>query len=129
MTSIYYVIAADLVVILHLGFVCFVILGGLLVLKWRRVLFLHIPVVIWGALLEFQGWVCPLTPLEQYFREMANQSGYTGGFVEHYLLSLLYPSNLTREIQVLLGVFVVVLNLIIYGWVIARLIRTKSNAG
>jgi hypothetical protein len=129
MNNIYYEIAAYLVIILHLSFVCFVILGGLLVLKWRRVVFLHIPAVIWGALIELQGRVCPLTPLEQYFMKMANQGGYTGGFIEHYLLSILYPSNLTREIQVMLGVFVIVLNLVIYGWLAARLIRSKSKAG
>lgn len=128
MNSIYYAIAAVLVVIVHLGFVCFVVLGGFLVLKWRRVLFLHIPAVIWGALIEFQGWVCPLTPLEQFFRQMANQGGYTGGFIEHYLLAILYPSNLTREIQVFLGLFVLVLNLAIYCWVSTRLIRGKRYA-
>ena len=122
-----YLIAADLLVVLHLAFVGFVVLGGLLVLKWRRVLYLHIPAAVWGALIEFQGWICPLTPLEQYLRQMGDQKGYSGGFVEHYLLSILYPEGLTADLQIILGVFVVAINIALYGWLIARKLRKKKG--
>jgi len=122
-----YLIAADLLVVLHLAFVGFVVLGGLLVLKWRRVLYLHIPAAVWGALIEFQGWICPLTPLEQHLRQMGDQKGYSGGFVEHYLLSILYPEGLTADLQIILGVFVVAINIALYGWLIARKLRKKKG--
>ncbi|MBN2397702.1 MAG: DUF2784 domain-containing protein [Deltaproteobacteria bacterium] len=115
-----YWIAAQLVVILHVGFVCFVVLGGCLVWRWRWVLFLHIPAILWGALIEFRGWICPLTPLEQWLRRAAGQAGYSGGFIEHYLLPVLYPSVLSREMQVFFGTGVVVINVIVYGWLIIR---------
>lgn len=123
----FYLIAANLLVILHLGFVCFLILGGFLVLKWKRTLYLHIPAAVWGALIEFQGWMCPLTSLEQQLRKMGYQSGYSGGFIEHYILPLLYPSFLTSDIQVVLGTFVIIINILIYGWVIMQLIRRKKG--
>jgi len=115
-----YWLAAQLVVILHAGFVCFVVLGGCLAWRWRWVLFLHIPAVLWGALIEFRGWICPLTPLEQWLRRAAGQAGYSGGFIEHYLLPVLYPSALSREMQVFLGTCVVVINIVVYGWLIIR---------
>lgn len=123
----FYLIAANLLVILHLGFVCFLILGGFLVLKWKRTLYLHIPAAVWGALIEFQGWMCPLTSLEQQLRKMGYQSGYSEGFIEHYILPLLYPSFLTSDIQVVLGTFVIIINILIYGWVIMQLIRRKKG--
>jgi len=116
----FYIITANTIVCLHLGFVCFVVLGGLLVLKWRRLIFLHLPAAVWGALIEYQGWLCPLTPLEQHLRQAGNQAGYSGGFIEHYLLALLYPDYLDREMQIVLGTFVVVVNLAVYGWIIWR---------
>ena len=116
----FYIITANTIVCLHLGFVCFVVLGGLLVLKWRRIIFLHLPAAVWGALIEYQGWLCPLTPLEQHLRQAGNQAGYSGGFIEHYLLALLYPDYLDREMQIVLGTFVVVVNLAVYGWIIWR---------
>jgi len=115
-----YWFAAHLVLILHLGFVCFVVLGGFLAWRWRWIVFLHIPAVLWSALIEFRGWICPLTPLEQRFRQAAGEAGYAGGFVEHYILPVLYPSALTRDIQLLLGICVVVINLAAYGWLIVR---------
>jgi len=115
-----YWLAAQLVVILHAGFVCFVVLGGCLAWRWRWVLFLHIPAILWGALIEFRGWICPLTPLEQWLRRAAGQAGYSGGFIEHYLLPVLYPSVLSREMQVFLGTCVVVINIVVYGWLIIR---------
>ena len=94
--------------------------GGFLVLKWRTLAFFHVPCATWGALIEFTGWVCPLTPLEVYLRELGGTAGYQGGFLDHYLLSLIYPHDLTRRAQVLIGVAVLVINLVAYGLVLAR---------
>jgi hypothetical protein len=115
---------ADLIVVLHFAFVLFVVLGGLLVLRWPRLAYVHVPVAVWGVLIEFAGWICPLTPLEKKLREAAGDAGYEGGFIEHYILPVLYPSALTRNIQLLLGTIVLVLNLSIY----AHLIRRKLAA-
>ena len=109
-----------LVVGFHFLFVLFVVLGGLLVLRWPWVAYLHLPAAVWGALIEFGGWVCPLTPLEQSLRRSAGDAGYSGGFIEHYILPLLYPSALTRHLQILLGVLVLALNLAIYGLLLRR---------
>jgi uncharacterized membrane protein YhhN len=111
---------ADLVVALHFLFVVFVVLGGLLVLRWPKVAYLHIPTAVYGAAIEFFGWVCPLTPLENSLRREAGQAGYSGGFIEHYILPVLYPSALTREIQLLLGFLVIALNVAIYAYVVRR---------
>ena len=119
-------LAADLLVIAHFAFICFVVLGGLLVLKWPRLAVIHIPAAAWGALVEFQGWLCPLTPLEQHFRSAAGAAGYTGSFIEHYLLPVIYPAGLTRELQLQLGVFVVTVNAVIYGWLLARQLRNRK---
>ena len=107
--------AADFVVILHFLFVFFVIFGGLLVLRWPKLAYLHLPVAVYGVLIEFVGWVCPLTPLEKRLRESAGQQGYEGGFVEHYILPVLYPSGLTRGVQLVLGALVIIINLTIYA--------------
>jgi Protein of Unknown function (DUF2784) len=115
-----YRILADITVGLHLLFVCFVVAGGLLVLRWPRLAWVHIPAAIWGALIEFAGWVCPLTPLEQTLRNAAGEAGYRGGFIEHYLLPVLYPGGLTRGIQIGLGMAVVVLNVLVYGYLFRR---------
>jgi hypothetical protein len=111
---------ADLVVLVHFLFVVFVVAGGLLVLRWPRMAYLHLPVVVYGAAIEFFGWICPLTPLENSLRHQAGQSGYSGGFIEHYLLPVLYPSALTREIQLLLGFVVVGVNLAVYAYAVRR---------
>jgi uncharacterized protein DUF2784 len=106
---------ADLVLIVHLSFIVFVIFGGLLALKWHKAIWIHIPCAIWGALIEFFGWICPLTYLENYFREIANVSRYETSFIQHYLLPIIYPPGLTTDIQILLGVIVIVMNFIIYS--------------
>jgi hypothetical protein len=111
---------ADLVVVIHFCFVLFVILGGLLVLRWPRLAYLHLPAATWGVLIEVAGWVCPLTPLEQSLRLKAGEQGYSGSFIEHYVLPLLYPSALTRTIQVVLGIIVIAVNLGIYGYLLRR---------
>jgi hypothetical protein len=116
----YYAIAADLLLVIHLGFVCFVVAGGLLVLKWRRFMLLHLPAVVWGALIEFQGWLCPLTPWEQQLRQAAGQTGYQGSFLGHYLLPVLYPAGLDRDMQLIFGSMVIAINAVVYGWLILR---------
>ena len=107
---------ADLALILHFLFILFVIFGGLLVFKWSRFVCVHIPCTIWGALLEIYRWSCPLTYLENYFRKQAGISGYPGGFIENYLLPIIYPAELTANIQLTLGIIVIVINLVIYGY-------------
>jgi hypothetical protein len=120
-------LAADLVLVVHLAFVLFVVLGGLLVM-WRRWLAtLHLPAVLWGASLEFFGWICPLTPLEQELRRAAGQAGYSGGFIEHYILPVLYPPGLTPQVQSLLGALVLGINGLIYALLIMRWRRTRSR--
>jgi uncharacterized membrane protein YhhN len=115
-----YRILADVVVGLHFLFVVFVVAGGLLVLRWPKLAYLHVPVAVYGAAIEFVGWICPLTPLENSLRRQAGEAGYSTGFVEHYLLPVLYPSALTRDIQLLLGVAVIAINLSIYVSVFRR---------
>ncbi len=110
-----YQLAADAVVFLHLVFILFVVLGGVLVLRWRWLMILHLPAVTWGAVVELLHLYCPLTPLENALRERAGAQGYRGDFVEHYLVPLIYPSGLTPQIQVWLGVTVVLINLGGYG--------------
>jgi len=114
---------ADLVVIFHFAFVMFVVLGGLLALRWPKVAYVHLPIAAYGALIELVGWICPLTPLEKQLRETAGLEGYPGGFVEHYILPVLYPAGLTRGVQLWLGGLVLGLNLLIYGFVLRR--RTR----
>jgi hypothetical protein len=105
--------------------VLFVVLGGLLVLQWPGVAYLHIPAAAYGAAIEFAGWVCPLTPLENWLRRRAGGTGYSGSFIEHYILPVLYPTALTRDIQLILGLLVIAANLIIYAYVIRRLSRSR----
>ena len=120
-------IAADLVVLTHFTFVLFVVFGALLALRWPRVIFLHLPAATWGALIEFQGWICPLTPLENRLRSLGGQAGYAGGFIEHYLLPLLYPAGLTRPAQLVLGTTVVAINGLLYGLVWLKWRRARSR--
>jgi hypothetical protein len=120
-----YRLAADAVLLLHLAFVVFVVLGGVLVLRWRKVAWVHLPAAAWGALVEFSGWICPLTPLEIALRQAAGDAAYAGDFVEHYIVALLYPESLTRDLQVTLGVAVVLLNAAIYGAVLLRQLRCQ----
>jgi hypothetical protein len=113
-------VAATAVLAVHGVFILFVVAGGLLVL-WRPwVAVPHLLAAAWGAAISFGGWICPLTPLENHFRQQAGMAGYQGGFIEHYLLALIYPDGLTRSVQIGLGVAVIALNVIIYGWVVRR---------
>jgi hypothetical protein len=106
---------ADAVVLFHLAFVAFAVAGGLLVLRWRWVALLHLPALAWAAFVEFTGRICPLTPLENTLRAAAGEAGYAGGFVEHYLLPMLYPADLTRELQWTLGTGLVLFNVAVYA--------------
>ncbi len=110
---------ADLVVLVHLGFVVFVVFGGVAALRWPRIAWVHLPAAAWGALIEFTGWTCPLTPLENALREAGGQTAYAGGFVEHYVIPVLYPEALTRGAQIALGCVVLLLNAVVY-WRLAR---------
>jgi hypothetical protein len=120
-------ILADATVVAHFGFVLFVILGGLLVVRWPRLAWVHVPAAVWGASVEFGGWVCPLTPLENWLRQMGGGAGYDASFVEHYVAGLLYPSFLSRELQWLLGGLVVLINAAVYAAVFARVRRGRSR--
>ena len=121
---------ADVVLILHFTFILFVILGAVLVLRWKRLAWIHIPCAVWGAWIEFQGSICPLTPLENRLRRLGGEAGYSGGFIEHYVVPLIYPSGLTRRTQIQLGLVVVAINIAVYGliyWRRWRSTRTRSR--
>jgi hypothetical protein len=100
-----YQLLADAIVITHFIFIVFVVGGGLLVIYWPRVTWAHLPAAIWGAVVEFTGWICPLTPLENHFRELGGGVSYSGDFIAQYLLVVIYPENLTAEIQCILGFY------------------------
>lgn len=118
---------ADIVLVVHFAFLAFVVAGGALVLRWPNVAWVHVPAVIWGALIEFYGWICPLTPLENDLRHRAGESGYAGGFIAHYVTRVLYPEGLTRGIQIVLGVLVLALNGVFYAMMLARAWRTQPR--
>lgn len=111
-----YPLLANLVLIVHLAFVVFVLCGGLLVLRWRWIAWLHVPAIAWGAFVEFSGWICPLTPLENWLRAQGGDISYKSDFIAQYLLPVLYPGDLTRDLQLLLGTVVIVLNAAVYWW-------------
>jgi hypothetical protein len=105
---------ADLVLVAHFAFILFVIFGGFLAWRWPRVAWVHVPVAVYGAVVEFFGFICPLTPLEVSLRQRGGQAGYAGGFIEHYITAAIYPMGLTRQVQFILGVLVVALNVVVY---------------
>lgn len=121
-----YIVSAYITVLLHLAFIIFVPLGGLLVLRRRWWALIHVPVFVWGALISFGGWICPLTPLENWLRLKGGETGYQGGFIEHYILPVIYPVDLTRSLQIAMGVTVLLLNLVVYGIVVRRILRRKK---
>jgi len=116
-----YLIFAHLVILVHLIFILFVPFGGILGFRKRWWALLHIPVFLWGALISFGGWICPITPLENWLRVKGGELGYHGGFIEHYLLPIIYPRNLTRGVQITMGIAVLILNLVIYGIIVSRI--------
>jgi len=120
-------ILADGVLILHFAFVAFVFVGALLLLRWPKLVWVHLPAALWGAIVEFTGWICPLTPLENRFRERAGRAGYSGDFVDHYLLPMIYPDSLTARGQLVLGLLVIGANIALYAVVIARSRRHRAR--
>jgi hypothetical protein len=117
---------ADLVVVVHFGFIVFALLGGLLALRWPGVLWVHAPAAIWAVAIELAGWICPLTPLENSLRSAGGAAGYRGGFVEHYLLPVIYPPGLTREVQIVLGLGLLAINALVYRAVWSRWRRRRA---
>jgi hypothetical protein len=109
-------LAADAVLLIHLAFIMFALLGAAIAARRRWIIAVHLPAAIWGFFVELTGRICPLTYLENYFRTRAGLSGYTASFIEHYMLAIIYPAGLTREIQFILASVVVVVNIAIYGW-------------
>ncbi len=116
-----YRFAADIVALIHFAFILFVVGGGFLAVRWPKILWFHLPGAIWGALIEFAGWYCPLTPLENYFRRRAGEAGIVGGFIEEYLLPVIYPAGMTRSVQLVLGFSVILINGSVYGYLLRRL--------
>ena len=112
-----YTLLADLVVAVHLAFILFVTFGAVLVLRWQKLVWLHLPALIWGALTEFMGWVCPLTPFENHLRRLGAGESYQGDFIAHYVLPVIYPVGLTQQTQWLLGAGLLLINALIYGYV------------
>lgn len=119
----FYRILADAVVVLHLSFIIFIVFGGILVFRWRRWAWFHLPAASWGVLIEFAGWICPLTPLENWLRAKGNSFDYSTSFIEHYIIPLIYPTALTRELQLLLGTLVLAFNIGIYAWILHRHVK------
>lgn len=112
-----YQAAAELVLILHLGFIGFVIAGGVAVRWWPRIAWLHVPLFVWGSLVNLAGWVCPLTPLENHLRRLAGESGYAGSFIEQYVAPVVYPAGMTSDLALAAGVFLLVWNVAVYAWI------------
>lgn len=109
-----YRLLADAVLLLHFGFIVFVITGGFLVLRWRRLVWLHVPCALWGVLIEFTGWFCPLTPLENHLRALGGEATYAGDFIGHYVTAIIYPDGLTRITQLILGLTALAINVTAY---------------
>jgi hypothetical protein len=120
-----HLLAANAVLLVHLFFICLVMLGGLIVLRKPWFAVVHVPAAVWGALVEAFGWYCPLTDLENALLRRAGEEGYAGGFVERYLLAVIYPDGLTRETQIVLAVLVVLINATVYGLVLNRRLGRK----
>ena len=119
-------LSADALVLVHGAFVLFVAAGALLILRWPRVAWIHLPAAVWGTWIELTGRICPLTPLENRLRRLAGEAGYEGGFIEHYLLSAIYPTGLHRGHQIVLGLLVLVFNVLVYSIALRRARRRRS---
>ena len=122
-----YRILADFAVMTHLAFILFAVLGALLVFRWRRWAWIHVPAAAWAALISFAGWVCPLTPLENWLRERGGEIAYRSGFIDHYIIPVIYPDAdfLTRRMQIILGLSLLFVNLGIYGRIVRRIVKGK----
>jgi hypothetical protein len=119
-----YNVLADLIIVLHFLFIAFIVSGGLLVIRWPKTAFIHLPAAIWGFFVEFSGRICPLTPLENYFRNLSGESSYSGDFISRYLIPVIYPENLTITIQHFLGALLIIINIFFYIIVLRRLKRS-----
>ena len=113
-------LAADGVLLLHVAFILFVLLGAVVALRWRWMPYVHVPAAAWGFFVELTGRACPLTYMENYFRIKAGQTGYADSFIEHYILDIIYPTDITRNVQFVLAGVVVAVNVAIYGWLLHR---------
>jgi hypothetical protein len=122
-----YQILADLVLLLHLLFIIFVVAGGLLTLHRGWWTLLHLPAMIWGVYIEFSGNICPLTPLENHFSQLAGKKGYSTDFIDHYLIPIIYPDALTREMQIFLGLLVIVINLAVYSFLLHQYLLRRQE--
>ena len=118
---------ADIIVFVHFAFVIFVVLGGLLALAWPRIMWIHIPAAAWGVLIEFTGWICPLTPLENHLRRELGQEAYDGDFIARYILPVLYPEGLTRNTQFMLGGAALAINITVYACIFIRHRRSRTK--
>jgi len=121
-----YLVFSNLVFITHAAFILFVVLGGLLAVRWKWAVWFHVPAAIWGMLIEFTGWACPLTALEIEWLQKAGRAGYSGGFIEHYLIPLVYPAGITEADQVFLGCGVFVMNVLVYLLVWQKWRRSRA---
>jgi len=120
-----YLLLADFVVIIHFLFITVVVFGGLLAIKWRKMIRIHLPFLIWGIFIELSGWICPLTPLEIWLRRQAEVDIYQGGFISYYLVPIIYPSGLTTNIQWLIAAGLIFLNVFVYAYIFW--LRPKSR--
>jgi hypothetical protein len=121
-----YRLLSDFIVIAHFLYILFVITGALIALRWKKIIWLHIPAVIWGATVEYTGWICPLTPWETRFRMLAGEEVYHGDFIGNYILPVIYPEEVTRNIQIVLGTIVIIVNIMLYGIIINRSVKGKN---
>jgi len=119
----FYDLLADIVVLFHFGFIIFAVLGALLLTRWPRLVWLHLPTAIWAVAIEFYGGVCPLTPLENWLRHKAGLAGYDESFIEHYIGAIIYPGEITTSIKIMLGLGVLIINLVLY----VRMIKTRRQ--
>ena len=123
----FYKFLADFIIVLHLTFILFVLFGALFVLKKPKLSWVHIPAAVWGMLISLVGWICPLTPLENYFRRIAGAQGYAGSFIDHYIMPIIYPSGLTRELAIGIGVFVLLWNGLFYSILVYKIKRKRRR--
>lgn len=121
----YWKLLADAIVLAHLAFIAFVVGGGFVAWRFRKAVLVHLPALAWGIWIEASGWICPLTPLENHLRELAGEAGYRGGFIEHYILPVIYPPRLDRDTQWTLAGVLIALNLLAYGGLVARSRRSR----
>ena len=121
-----YELAADLVLIVHFIFIIFVVFGALLFFVVKKIVFIHIPAFIWGSYIELTHSICPLTYLENWFLDKANLTIYSAGFIENYIVPIVYPTDLTKNLQTYLGITLIVINIIIYGLILNKLVKISK---